>query len=446
MGYRQARLRILTDIPMTFEDPARDTSDFAINIQGTGVPFGQLSLGNYEVDSSIVGLEIYQMDTLWNTGDYSIVIHSANIVGANASEFTLQNATFPLTIEPRSFTVITMCSTPAERGLRDAAIVAIMSSNSRLDTVTLPLAVYGQVVCAEPSTLALFNETLTLVGQMDSMMVTITNCGDIPAAYTAALPGGTTAYQIIGNATSPVIAPGATHDFWVRFVPTVRGAMSSNLSITAPNVTPMNIALAGTGAGVTAAHNTFAITPTVVGENSSFTVTVTNNGNIEWMTGTPLVTGAGYTTSSTGLTLAPGASGDITFTFAPTVVGANAASVTFPNADPLEAPIFTINLNGQGLSSSSVDRTALLGFVLEQNYPNPVNSSTTISFTTPRAATVTISVIDMTGALVKTVASSNFPMGENTVEFDASELAQGTYLYVLTSEGVQLTRQMTIVK
>jgi hypothetical protein len=291
----------------------------------------------------------------------------------------------------------------------------------------------------------LFDGGMTLVHSMDSMKVTITNCGDLPATYTAALPNGTTDYQIIGSPVSTVVAPGGTYDYWVRFTPNTRGAVTSNLSITAPSVSTMDIALNGTGAGVTASNNSFTIPETAVTQSNTFTVTVTNNGNIDWTTGTPLVSGAAYTTTSTGLTLAPGASGDITFTFTPTIIGLNAGSVSFPNASPLEEPSYTISLNGMGLSSS-VRTTAMNGFALEQNYPNPAMPSTTVRFTTPYTAMVTIALVNMTGETVRTLASTNYPAGTHTVELDARELPAGTYFYVLTSEGVQLTRQMTVIK
>lgn len=445
MGYRQATLRILTDIPKTYEGTPRDTSDFYVDVMGVGVPFGQLTFSDYEVDSAIVGQEQCQTDTIWNIGDYSMTINSASITGVNAGEFELKDVTFPIHIPAGGFTTITMCATPAERGLRDAQIRIFATSNARLDTIQLPLAVYGQIVCAQPSLTSLFDGGMTMVHGMDSMMVTITNCGDIPATYTATLPSGTTEYQIIGSPVSSVVAPGATYDYWVRFTPTSRGAVTSDLTISAPSVSPMIIALNGTGAGVTASNNSFTIPETPVTQSNTFTVTITNEGNIDWTTGTPLVTGSAYSTTSTGLTLAPGASGDITFTFAPTAVGVNTGSVSFPNASPLEEPSLTINFNGVG-SSSAVRVTEMNGFALEQNYPNPFVPSTTVRFTTPHAAAVTITLVSLTGEVVKTLTSANYPMGTHTVELNAMELAAGTYFYVLTSEGVQLTRQMTVIK
>jgi hypothetical protein len=72
--------------------------------------------------------------------------------------------------------------------------------------------------------------------------------------------------------------------------------------------------------------------------------------------------------------------------------------------------------------------------------------STTVRFTTPKSALVTISLVDMKGELVKTLTSTTYPTGAHTVDLDARELSAGTYFYVLTSEGVQLTRQMTVIK
>jgi hypothetical protein len=105
----------------------------------------------------------------------------------------------------------------------------------------------------------------------------------------------------------------------------------------------------------------------------------------------------------------------------------------------------TISLNGMGVTSS-VRTTAMNGFALEQNYPNPVMPSTTVRFTTPYTAMVTIALVNMTGETVSTLTSTTYPAGTHTVQLDARELPAGTYFYVLTSEGVQLTRQLTVIK
>lgn len=85
---------------------------------------------------------------------------------------------------------------------------------------------------------------------------------------------------------------------------------------------------------------------------------------------------------------------------------------------------------------------------LEQNYPNPFNPSTTIRFTLPDADVISLKVYDVTGREVASLASNQtFSAGEHNLNFDASSLSSGIYLYRLqTTSGITLTRKMILVK
>jgi hypothetical protein len=99
-------------------------------------------------------------------------------------------------------------------------------------------------------------------------------------------------------------------------------------------------------------------------------------------------------------------------------------------------------------SSTSIDRGSDVaeGFELKQNYPNPFNPSTTISYTLADAGFATIRVYDMLGRVVATLLSQDMPAGTHSVNFDASQLGSGVYLYELSAGNVRLTNKMTLVK
>ncbi|MEO1022954.1 MAG: T9SS type A sorting domain-containing protein [Bacteroidota bacterium] len=84
---------------------------------------------------------------------------------------------------------------------------------------------------------------------------------------------------------------------------------------------------------------------------------------------------------------------------------------------------------------------------LHQNYPNPFNPSTTFSFSLPATDRVSLSVYDLNGRLVERIARDRvFSEGSHTLTADLSQLASGTYLYVLsTSQGFQ-SRKLTLIK
>jgi hypothetical protein len=93
-------------------------------------------------------------------------------------------------------------------------------------------------------------------------------------------------------------------------------------------------------------------------------------------------------------------------------------------------------------------------FTLSQNYPNPFNPTTNISYGLPQTAHVEIKVYDMAGREVAEVVNRNQSAGFHTVQFDASSLASGVYVYRLTAASGEvagntmytLTRKMTLIK
>ncbi len=84
-------------------------------------------------------------------------------------------------------------------------------------------------------------------------------------------------------------------------------------------------------------------------------------------------------------------------------------------------------------------------FVLFQNYPNPFNPTTTIQFGLPEKSKVQITVYNITGEFVTTLANGEYPAGYHQVTFDASGLASGIYLYRFKAgEFVQIRKMMVL--
>ncbi len=85
-------------------------------------------------------------------------------------------------------------------------------------------------------------------------------------------------------------------------------------------------------------------------------------------------------------------------------------------------------------------------FVLFQNFPNPFNPTTAISFTVPRASVVTLTVHNVLGQRVRTLADGRYPPGTHVVRFDADGLPSGVYVYRLEAERFSATKTMLLVK
>lgn len=83
---------------------------------------------------------------------------------------------------------------------------------------------------------------------------------------------------------------------------------------------------------------------------------------------------------------------------------------------------------------------------LNQNYPNPFNPSTVISFNLSRAAHTSLKVYDILGREIKTLVNGYMESGSHTVNFDASDIPAGVYIYTLQSGNSSLNRKMTLMK
>ena len=101
----------------------------------------------------------------------------------------------------------------------------------------------------------------------------------------------------------------------------------------------------------------------------------------------------------------------------------------------------------EGTAIAQKDNETPSSFQLSGNYPNPFNPETTIKYFLPEAAQVHLEVFDMTGRSVA-VLVNNEPQaeGEYSVNFDASALPSGIYVYRINANGFQQTRKMTLLK
>ena len=106
---------------------------------------------------------------------------------------------------------------------------------------------------------------------------------------------------------------------------------------------------------------------------------------------------------------------------------------------------FTFTI-GQAVSTDEGPGGIPTEFSLGQNFPNPFNPTTNISFSLPRASEVSINVFNILGQQVATAFQGNRAAGTHTITFDASSLSSGVYIYQLRAGSFIQTRKLTLLK
>ncbi len=90
-------------------------------------------------------------------------------------------------------------------------------------------------------------------------------------------------------------------------------------------------------------------------------------------------------------------------------------------------------------------------YTLEQNYPNPFNPSTTIRFSLLEDGLVRLTVYNVMGQAVKTLADRHITAGSHEVTWDGNDqsgrtVSSGIYFYRLEAGDVEMTKRMLLLK
>ncbi|RKY57066.1 MAG: hypothetical protein DRP89_00155 [Candidatus Neomarinimicrobiota bacterium] len=84
------------------------------------------------------------------------------------------------------------------------------------------------------------------------------------------------------------------------------------------------------------------------------------------------------------------------------------------------------------------------------NYPNPFNTTTTISFTIPSSGGTSIEVFDLRGKLVKTLLNKELRKGSYEIQFNADKLSSGIYICKISTQSSHIrhhnTRKLLLIK
>ena len=86
------------------------------------------------------------------------------------------------------------------------------------------------------------------------------------------------------------------------------------------------------------------------------------------------------------------------------------------------------------------------GYVLYQNFPNPFNPTTTIRYSLPTSAFVSLKLFGVLGNEIATLIDGLQRAGPHSIEFDATDLASGVYFYRLQAGGFNDTKKLILLK
>jgi hypothetical protein len=94
----------------------------------------------------------------------------------------------------------------------------------------------------------------------------------------------------------------------------------------------------------------------------------------------------------------------------------------------------------------SEENTIPKSYALYQNYPNPFNPSTTIEFDIPEKTNVKIIIYDILGREVEILIDKKLEPGKYKINFTATNLPSGVYLYTLKTPKFTKTNKMLLIK
>ena len=85
-------------------------------------------------------------------------------------------------------------------------------------------------------------------------------------------------------------------------------------------------------------------------------------------------------------------------------------------------------------------------FALNQNFPNPFNPNTSITFDVKESGFVSLTVFNMIGQEVASLVNTTMAQGHHTVSFNAANLPSGLYIYRMETPGFSASKKMLLMK
>lgn len=436
--------------PTTPEIGADELPFGELGVNPSSVSFGSQELGSTSASQTV---------TLSNTGSGPLTVSDLSVA---ASPFAAAGGTCgptPITLGAGASCTLQYTFAPTALGAATQSFTVTTVGKGSGSFELSGTGIQGNLAIA-PTAVDFGN---TLVGSSSAeQSVTLSNTGtaslNVTALSAAAAPFERTATGSCAATLPITLAAGSSCTLSYRYSPTATGAAGQILTVTANAPGSGTIALAGTGI-----QGNLTITPTSVGfgnvnvgsTSPEQTVTLANTGTASLEVTALTTAAAPFARTATGscaatlpITLAAGASCTLTYSFAPTAVGAANQSLTVTANAPGSG---TIALAGTGVSGALAVS------------PNPVlfgnqrvgttSAATTVTLTNAGDGSLTISALPdpampfarsggSCGALPITLAAGD----SCTVQYTFAPTATGaaeTSLTITSAAGGSNTLQLT---
>ncbi|MGH9738128.1 MAG: beta strand repeat-containing protein [Candidatus Acidiferrales bacterium] len=304
-----------------------------------------------------------------------------------------------------------------------AAMIALLSATMGLSScagyTTNAAGTTGSQGGSATGTLSASSTNLSfggvVVGSSSTLSLTVTNTGTATVNISQAAISGA-AFSIVGGNPSSTIPAGQSSTVQVRFAPQSAGAATGSLTVTSDATdSPMAVSLAGTGTlpTLTLSPTALNFNNVTIGQTSSESVSLINNGNANLLLTAATVTGNGFAISGLSLpkTLPAGQSITLGVQFTPTSARAASGSVSF--TDNAASSPQTLLLTGSAVAAPQLSISP--SSVAFSNVNVGGNATKTVTVSNTGNVTLNITAASISGSgYTMTFAPTTINAGANT--------------------------------
>jgi hypothetical protein len=116
------------------------------------------------------------------------------------------------------------------------------------------------------------------------------------------------------------------------------------------------------------------------------------------------------------------------------------------NSQTQSSPSNVVTTRAGFYKTNNFDKVNSTGYGISQNFPNPFNPSTNISYSIAEKGSVKLAVYNMLGEEVASLVDESKEAGNYSVVFNAGLLPSGIYFYKLQVENFVATKKLILLK